>query len=180
MMAPSVRKLALLAHLSTSVGWMGAAAAFLSLAVVGLTAADPLVVRGAYVAMNAVLIYVVVPIAIGSLVSGLVSSLGTHWGLFRHYWILIKLALTIVAVLVLLQQLEPIRVLSEAAAKASTSVAPLRATQRPLVHAGGGIIVLLLIQILGVYKPRGLTAYEWRRQTSEAKLRRIVADAGDE
>jgi hypothetical protein len=162
-MTPAARKLALLAHLSTSVGWLGAAAAFLALAVVGVTAADPLVVRAAYVAMNAVLLYVIVPIALGSLASGLVSALGTQWGLLKHYWVVIKLALTAVAVVILVLQLAPMRELAELASSASASVERLRGSPRPLIHAGGGIVVLLVIQVLGVYKPRGLTLRGWRR-----------------
>ena len=39
-MAPSLRKLALTAHVTSSVGWLGAAAAFLAVAIVGLTSRD--------------------------------------------------------------------------------------------------------------------------------------------
>ena len=34
--------------------------------------------------------------------SGLVQSLGTEWGLFRYYWIVAKLSLTVVATMVLM------------------------------------------------------------------------------
>ena len=45
--------------------------------------------------------YVIVPLCLASLVTGLVMSLGTRWGLFRHYWVLAKLLITIVAMLIL-------------------------------------------------------------------------------
>jgi hypothetical protein len=33
-----------------------------------------------------------------------------------------------------------------------------------LLHAGGGLAILLVIATLNVYKPRGLTPYGWRVQ----------------
>ena len=47
-MTPSVRKLTLTAHITSSVGWLGAVVAYLVIAIAGLTSADPQMVRGAY------------------------------------------------------------------------------------------------------------------------------------
>jgi hypothetical protein len=33
-----------------------------------------------------------------------------------------------------------------------------------LFHAGGGLLVPLVIAVLNVYKPQGLTPYGWRKQ----------------
>ncbi|MDP2342721.1 MAG: hypothetical protein Q8O67_17325 [Deltaproteobacteria bacterium] len=163
-LTPSLRKLALTAHITFSVGWVGAVFAFLALAIAGVRSGDDRVVRGSYFAMNLLVRWVIVPIALASLLSGLISALGTKWGLFRQYWVLIKLVLTIIAVAVLLVQLEPIRELAAAAADPMSSMAQLPEKQRPLIHAGGGLIVLLLVQVLGVYKPRGMTPYGWRKE----------------
>ena len=38
-----------------------------------------------------------------------------------------------------------------------------------VVHAGGGLLVLLVIQVLNVYKPRGLTPYGWRKQHGQRR-----------
>ena len=46
--------------------------------------------------------FVIVPLAIASLLTGVVQALATPWGLFRHYWVVIKLFLTVFATLVLL------------------------------------------------------------------------------
>ena len=51
-MSPGVRKFALTAHVTTSVGWFGAVAGFLALALAGLTSQEAQVVRGAYLAMG--------------------------------------------------------------------------------------------------------------------------------
>src|ERR687892_2110884 len=101
-MTPRVRKLALTAHVASSVGWLGAVAAFLALAVVGLTSDDGETVRGAYLVMEPAAWFVLVPLAFASLVTGLVQSLITTWGLFRHYWVVFKLLINVVATTVLL------------------------------------------------------------------------------
>lgn len=163
-MSPGLRKVALTLHLTASVGWVGAVAAFTALAVVGVSGKDGQLVRGAYVAMALLVSYVIVPLAIAALSTGLISSLGTSWGLLRHYWVLLKLVLTLVATVVLLVQVAPIKRLAAIAADPTASVAALPEAWRPLIHAVGGLLVLLVIQVLGVYKPRGLTRYGWRRQ----------------
>ncbi|MDQ6901046.1 MAG: hypothetical protein M3072_16375, partial [Candidatus Dormibacteraeota bacterium] len=86
-MTPSLRKFALTAHVTCSVGWLGAVAGFLALAVAGLTSRDAQMVRGTYLAMDVTGWFVIVPLSFASLLTGLISSLGTPWGLFRHYWV---------------------------------------------------------------------------------------------
>src|ERR687887_134909 len=83
-LTPSLRKLALTAHVTSSVGWLGSVAGFLVLAITGVTSQDSEVVRAAYVAMELVAWYVIVPLSLASLLTGLVQALGTQWGLFRH------------------------------------------------------------------------------------------------
>src|SRR5262245_7131050 len=105
---PGLRKFALIAHITCSVGWLGADAAFLALAVAGLTSQDAQLVRAAYLAMGLIAWFVIVPLAFASLLSGLVQSLGTRWGLFRHYWVLVKFLIAIFAATVLLIHTQPI------------------------------------------------------------------------
>src|SRR5690348_12939590 len=99
-MPPGFRKGALTAHVTASLGWFGAVAAFLALALVGLTSQDVQLVRAAYPAMELITRFVIVPLAVASLLTGVVSSLGTKWGLFRYYWVLLKLVITILATLI--------------------------------------------------------------------------------
>ena len=101
-MTPRLRKFALSAHLTFSVGWIGAVLAYLALGVGAVTSQDVQTVRAAWTAMELVGWYVIVPIALASLLTGLVMALGTKWGLFRHYWVLISFALTVFATVVLL------------------------------------------------------------------------------
>lgn len=109
--------------------------------------------------------YVIVPLVFAALVTGLVQSLGTSWGLFRHNWVLAKLLLTIVVTIVLLLQMDSISYVAVTAADPAFSPADLRGARRSLViHAGGGLLVLLLPVALSLYKPQGVTRYGWRKQ----------------
>lgn len=108
MMTPGVRKLALTAHVTCSVGWLGAVAGFLALAIAGLTTRDLQALRSSYVAMNLTGWYVIVPLCFASLVTGLIQALATPWGLFRHCWVVTKLLIAIIATIVLLVHMRPI------------------------------------------------------------------------
>ena len=55
--------------------------------------------RAVYLAMHLTTWFVIVPLCLASLLTGIVQSLGTTWGLFRHSWIVTKLLLTVLATL---------------------------------------------------------------------------------
>lgn len=165
-MPPGLRKFALTAHVTASVGWMGAVAAFLALAIAGLRSRDTQTVRAAYLAMDLTAWAVIVPLAFASLFTGIVQSLGTSWGLIRHYWVLIKLLITVLATLVLLMHMPAIGQVAGLAAVTTLSSGDLRALRvQVAVDAGAALVVLLVATVLGIYKPRGLTPYGWRKQT---------------
>ena len=164
-MTTRLRKLLLTAHITISVGWLGAVAAFFALAMAGLISSDPQMVRTAYAAMALTARFVIVPLALASLLSGIVQSLGTPWGLFRHYWVLVKLLLTAFATAVLLAKMPLIGYAARRAAETRSSSVDLQTVGIQLaVHAAGGMLVLLVITALSVYKPWGLTHYGQRRQ----------------
>jgi hypothetical protein len=167
-MTPGLRKLALTTHVMTSVGWLGSVAAFLALAITGLRSNDAQMVRGAYLAMEATTWLVIVPLAIASLVTGLIVSLGTPWGLVRHYWVLVKFVLTILATALLLLHTRPIGVLAAVARDGIVSGPELVRLQVQLVVDAVAASLALLVNVtLSVYKPRGLTAYGRRKQQEE-------------
>ena len=159
---PGARKFTLAAHLTVAVGWIGAVLAYLALGVAAVTADDADTVRGAWSAMELTGWFVIVPLAVASLVTGVVMAVGTKWGLLRHYWVVISLVLTLVATLVLLFHMPSVSATADAARVAEG--AELEALGGDLLHPGLGLVVLLVIQVLNVYKPQGLTPYGWRRQ----------------
>lgn len=165
MMSLGLRKFALTAHVTSSLGWFGAVAAFLAFAIIGLTSWDAQMVRAAYLAMDVTTWLVIVPLALVSLLTGIVSSLGTSWGLFRYYWVVVKLLMTFLATIVLLVHTQPIDLLASVAARTPMFSADLFRSQIHMVVASGGaLIVLILLTALSIYKPRGLTPYGWRKQ----------------
>jgi heme/copper-type cytochrome/quinol oxidase subunit 2 len=168
-MTRRLRRVALAAHITLAVGWIGAVASYIALDVAAATSQDARTLRAAYLAMELIAWYVIVPLALASLITGLVMAIGTKWGLFRHYWVLISLLLTIIATVVLLAETQTIGYSADIAADPRTSGDDLRAPGSTLVHSVGGTVVLLVILVLNVYKPRGMTRYGWRKQQEERK-----------
>jgi hypothetical protein len=155
-LTPRLRKLALTAHVTASVGWLGAVGAFLALSVAGLTSQDPHMVRGAYLVMELTGWVVLVPLSLASLLTGLVSSLGSVWGLVRHYWVLFKLAINVVATIVLLLYMQTLDYLADVAGKATLSSGELHGLRNPspTLHATAALLLLLVATTLAIYKPR--------------------------
>lgn len=160
-MRPALRKFVLAIHLSVAVGWIGAAVAYLAVGLSAEVSSRPDTVRSAWTTMELIGWYVIVPFAVASLVTGVVMALGTPWGLFRHYWVLFSLALTGFAAAVVLLHMPGV---------SSTADRLQQADDRSVVAVGGdlahpaiGLVVLLAVLVLNVYKPRGLTPYGQRR-----------------
>lgn len=165
---PALRKAVLTTHVVTSVGWLGAVVAYLALDVTAVTSQDVELVRTAYGAMELVAVSAIVPLALTAVVVGVLNALGTVWGLFRHWWVIVKLLLTLVAAAVLLLQVPTIRMLADAAGTAADP----RDLPGTLAHSVGGLLVLVVVTLLSTCKPRGLTRYGWRRQQAERGRRR--------
>src|SRR5688572_23802580 len=92
--APRLRRVLLSVHIVGSVGWIGAAAAYLALGAAAGTARDVQTVRAGWIAMELTGWFVIVPLAVSALITGVLLALGTPWGLFRHLWVVISLVLT--------------------------------------------------------------------------------------
>jgi uncharacterized membrane protein len=171
-MTSPLRKVALIAHIVSTLGWLGAIAGFLALAIAGLRSNDVQLVRSTYLAMELIGWCVLVPLCIASLITGLVMSLGTTWGLFRHYWVVIKFVITIVSSVILFMYTQTLEQLGDLARDPALPIEALR-NGSPVLHASAAILALLLNTVLSVYKPRGLTAYG---RSNQAKPRGVKRD----
>ena len=147
-----------------SIGWIGAVMGYLALGITAATSASVSTVRSAWIGMEITGWFVIVPLAITSLLTGLLISLGTRWGLFRHYWVLISFALTLFSTVILILHMPTVSALAAAAQTAEG--AALSALGGDVAHPGIGLVILLSVQVLNVFKPRGLTPYGWRRQSA--------------
>lgn len=154
--SPTIRKLALLAHVLCSVGWIGAIAAFLALAITGVRSSDPQTIHAVCIAMEPMTGWVIVPLAFTSLVTGLLLSLGTKWGLVRHYWVIIKLLINALSLPILLLHVGIIHRVARTYAAADL---------RQLVLAAiASLAALLVATVLSILKPRGVTSYGRAKQ----------------
>ena len=159
-MTPGIRRFALTTHVTFSVGWLGAVAGFLALAVAGLITSDNEIARAAYFAIELVGWFVIVPFCLGSLLSGLVQSAGTEWGFFRHYWIIAKLFLTVAATIILLVHMRLVSHVAHVALSTTFSISQLRGLRIQLVaDACAALCVLLVATALSIYKPWGKTSH---------------------
>lgn len=165
----AARKAVLTAHVVTSVGWLGAVLAYLALDVAATTGDDVSTVRAAYVAMDVVVRTAIVPLAVAAVAIGVVNALGTPWGLVRHHWVIAKLVLSAVALGVLLIEAGPVARLAELA----TTGADPRSLPGTLPHSIGGAALLLLVTVLSVVKPRGVT-----RRGRRATVRPVASRVG--
>jgi hypothetical protein len=175
-MPPALRRAILAAHTICSVGWLGAAAAYLALGVAAQVSMEPQVIRAAWIAMELSGWFVIVPLACLAYLTGLVLSLGTPWGLFKHYWVVMALVLTTLSLAVLLLHMPSVSALAGLARTADDAAASQLGGD--VLHPALGILVLLVVTVLNVHKPRGLTPYGQHKQAEEAKgsnKRRIAA-----
>lgn len=176
MMTPGVRRLALTTHVTSSVGWLGAAFVFLAHAVIGVTSRDPQIVRGVYLVMEPAAWFALLPLALAALLSGLVQSLGTTWGLLRHYWVVFKLLITVCATVILFIYMSTFRQMAAVAADPRVDIGAVRNVS-PVLHAGLAVAVLLVATVLAIYKPAGLTPYGRRASEGTPQRETLTATA---
>lgn len=158
-MSPRWRKALLTLHIGTSVGWLGAILAYIALNIPIYFESDEQTTRAAFLMMEVVAVYAIAPLAVASVVSGVIQSLGTPWGLVRHYWVLISLVVSVFALVVLLLHLPAVAAMADRARDTGVAVDGMGGD---LFHSLLGLLVLLIPLVLNVYKPRGLTPYGWR------------------
>jgi hypothetical protein len=159
-MSLRLRRTALTAHVVASVGWLGAVTAFLALAVIGLGTDDPGTLAAMYLALDPLARFVVLPLGVAALATGIVQSLGTSWGLVRHHWVLAKLVLTLAATGLLILHLAPIGEAADTARRPGLDAAALGGLRSQLVvYAAGALAALLAATALSVFKPAGRTRW---------------------
>jgi hypothetical protein len=171
-MNADVQKLALTAHVTCSVGWLGAVAGSLVLGVVAFTTDDAELVRAIYRTLEVMGWFVLLPMSLASLATGLLQAMGTAWGLFKHYWVIAKLTINVLASVILLLYMETLGYLADRAADGSLANGALLQMRdpSPILHAAAGLVLLVIATTLSVYKPRGLTPYG-RRKHAERRLK---------
>jgi hypothetical protein len=174
--APAIRRLTYSTHITSSLAWVGAVIVFIGLAVIGLTSGNEATTRGAYLVMAPAAWFALVPLAHVSLLSGLALCLGTAWGVFRHYWVVSKLVMTVFATAILLAYMSTFREMAGIAADSRVNLADVR-NPSPLVHSVLALVLLLSATWLAVYKPFGSTPYGRRARQGAVVASSVPAAA---
>ncbi|MBW9111543.1 hypothetical protein JNB63_16935 [Microbacterium trichothecenolyticum] len=147
-------------HVIVSIGWIGAVAVFLGIAILGSSSVDARLYAGIYAALAVSVWTAIVPLAILALVSGVTLSLITPWGLLRHYWVVFKLVLTTGATLLLLVHTSVVDAAASSASRDAAHVLQFRL--QLVVDSALALGVLAGITVLAYVKPRGLTPWAKR------------------
>jgi Predicted integral membrane protein (DUF2269) len=157
-LSPGQRKALVAAHIVVSVGLLGISAAQLVLATAAALTSDVTMAQAAYRSMAVFRLGVVQPLAVATLVTGVVLSLGTKWGLFQHTWIVVKLVLTLATILNGMLNLGPaVQRATALTANASAASPPDLGSTALVTMLVPGVNVLMLgaATAISVYKPWG-------------------------
>lgn len=84
------------AHYVTSVAWLGAVLCILTIASTARFVDDPTLRHAAYVILNDLDTTVMMPMAVGATITGILLAVLTKWGLTRFWWVLVKLVVSVV------------------------------------------------------------------------------------
>lgn len=146
---PPWRKSLLAGHVVVAVSLIGSDLVLIALGVSGLRGADPQIV---YPAAHTVDAWIVAPLAILALATGILQAVVSEWGLVTYWWVTTKLAITAAAAVVVIVVLEPRLAASAGAAMAGESFSA--AERLPLVIAPSVAVALLVLNVtLGLFKP---------------------------
>jgi hypothetical protein len=165
------RKLLLTVHVVATVSVLGTDLVLLALGLSSLSGADP---RTIYPAAYLVGARLVAPLAVLALATGLLLGLLTPWGLFRYWWVTIKLAITAVLTGVVLFVLVPrLGAAADAAAEPSPHLLTIGERLPFVIAPAVASALLLLMVVLAIFKPG------WRlrfRTSGETARLRTQAD----
>ncbi len=110
--------------------------------------------------------FVILPFCIASLVTGIIQALITKWGLIKHYWIVVKLILTMGSTVLLVLHLQPIAELSKIASVSGTLIAAPKLQMQMIADSGAALLVLIAITAISIYKPWGKTGFVFKATPS--------------
>ncbi|MGW4201041.1 DUF2269 domain-containing protein [Streptomyces sp. NPDC004726] len=165
-----VRRAFLVVHVSSAAGWLGLTLGLLALATAAITTESDAMTEAATRSMKVFTDWLVLPLALMTLFSGLLLALGTSWGLARHRWVLTKFCITLVTVTASIFALRPgVDHAAEAVSSGSSLPNPSDLVMGPIVS----FTAYLFMTAISLLKPWGLTR-RGRRLRTEATSRKAV------
>lgn len=161
------RRAALAVHVIASSAWLGLSLGLLALSAAAVTTGSAAVVEASYRSMAVFTNWLMLPVALLTLLSGVLLSLGTPWGLARHRWVWTKFWLTLVTTTLTALSLRP-----NVNAAAHSVVAGEVLPQGPLRLLAAPIISLtayIFMTVISILKPWGLTRRGRKHRTATTK-----------
>jgi hypothetical protein len=158
------RKTLLVLHMVCGIGWMGLDIALLVLAVTALRTTEAEVAYSSYRAIAIAFPGPVMLLSFGMVLTGILLGWGTHWGLLRSWWVLIKLVLALIMLALVTFSLAPTLTgipgmlsngLGADELRASLGELPTTLLFPPVVS----FLMLASAVILSVFKPWGPTPW---------------------
>ncbi|WP_326632356.1 hypothetical protein OIE67_45745 [Nonomuraea fuscirosea] len=150
-MRPRMRKTILVIHVIASVALVGEVWGLVVLNTAATLANDPALTHSAYRMMSPLVFAGGIPLSLIALTSGITLGLTSHWGVFRHYWVVGKLVLLLAVVGVGMFLFDPEGM--AAATSGGRSVAEARQWGQ-VAALGAQIVMLMTATTLSVFKPR--------------------------
>jgi hypothetical protein len=141
-------KLALTAHVLSSVGWFGIAVLVAFCAITATSAGDPDYAHSLYQVVETSP-WLSVPVGLVAVATGVLLSLGTNYGLVRQWWVVIKIVIAVAVIVT-----DPL-VIASAARDAVASGGSDSIIQPTIAHC----VMLAIATILSVFKPFGRTPW---------------------
>lgn len=149
----------LVAHIVAAVGLFGTDLVLVALGVSGVAGADP---RTVYPAAYLVETWLVAPLAVITLATGVLQATRGGWGLVRYWWTAIKLATTAAFTVLVVAVIVPR--LATAATAATAGQAFTTAARLPLAVVPAVAVAAVVLNVgLAVYKPAARTRAPDRR-----------------
>ncbi|WP_212912823.1 DUF2269 domain-containing protein [Streptomyces sp. TS71-3] len=148
------RRALLVVHTASSVGWLGLTLGLLALGITAAASDSPEVAEASYRSMKVFADWVNIPVALLSLVSGVVLSLGTPWGLARHRWVYTKFWMTLAATGLTIFALRPE---INRAAQQAIAGQPVTSTVDLVIAPSVALATYGFMTAISVLKPWGLT-----------------------
>ncbi|MGW0826003.1 DUF2269 domain-containing protein [Streptomyces sp. NPDC002845] len=148
------RRAFLVVHVSASASWLGLTLGLLALGATAATTASAVTVEASVRAMKLFADWLLLPVAFLTLLTGLVLSLGTPWGLARHRWVYTKFWLTLATTTATLFALRPG---VNSAVTAVTAGEPLPDAGDVLFGPVVSLSAYIFMTVISILKPWGLT-----------------------
>ena len=177
-LSPSLYKLLLTAHIVVSVGWLGVVIAKIALKVFAMTTGDTAMADALYFAAGR-LNLAFPPLALSTIATGVLLSLGTKWGLVQHYWVATKIVLTFGVIATAVQLGTRIPQPTGRAVDESTILGLASSPAALLLTLSiAHLLMLLAATVTSMYKPWGRTWFGRRKAVRPRAGHAILAARG--